>query len=79
MTQDQQNKSTIQQRTTDKSAIRAIQNELPPEPVCYNFIQKSSDFREFKFQDIVLPESIIPQEFRLIKNVGVTPIDVYDE
>jgi hypothetical protein len=38
MTQDQQNKSTIQQRTTDKSAIRAIQNELQPESVCYNFI-----------------------------------------
>ncbi len=38
MTQDQQNKSAIQQRTTDKSAIRAIQNELQPESVCYNFI-----------------------------------------
>jgi hypothetical protein len=38
MTQEQQNKPTTQQRTTDKSAIRAIQNELQPEPVCYSFI-----------------------------------------
>ncbi|CAF4628782.1 unnamed protein product, partial [Rotaria magnacalcarata] len=30
-------------------------------------------------QDIILPESIIPDEFRLVKNVGVTPIEVYDE
>jgi len=34
MTQEQQNKQTIQQRTTDKSAIRAIQNESRQEPVC---------------------------------------------
>jgi len=38
MTQEQQNKPTIQQRTTDKSAIRAIPNELQQEPVCYIFI-----------------------------------------
>ncbi len=34
MTQEQQNKPSLQQRTTDKSAIRAIQNEPQQEPVC---------------------------------------------
>jgi hypothetical protein len=37
MTQDQQNKPSIQQRTTDKSAIRAIQTDLQKEPVRDNF------------------------------------------
>ncbi|CAF0912480.1 unnamed protein product [Adineta ricciae] len=29
--------------------------------------------------NIVLPESIVPQEFRLVKNVGVAPLEVYDD
>ncbi|CAF1214104.1 unnamed protein product [Rotaria sordida] len=63
ITQDQQIKSPAQQRTTDKSAIRAKRNEL----------------QQQQQQDIVLPESIIPAEFRLVKNIGVTPIEVHDE
>ncbi|CAF3662745.1 unnamed protein product [Rotaria sp. Silwood1] len=61
LTQEQQSKSSTQQRTTDKSAIRAKRNELQQQP------------------DIVLPESIIPEEFRIVKNIGVTPIEVHDE
>lgn len=62
MAQEQQKQSTLPQRTTDKSAIRAtIPPELQQEP------------------DIILPETIVPQEFRLIKNVGVAPIDVHDD
>lgn len=33
----------------------------------------------FLFQTVVLPESLIPQEFRLVKNIGVTPIEVFDQ
>jgi hypothetical protein len=37
--QNQQNKLSVQQRTTDKSAIRAIQTEFQQEPVCYSLIK----------------------------------------
>jgi hypothetical protein len=37
MTLEQQNKPSVQQRTTDKSAIRAAPKELQHEPVCYMF------------------------------------------
>jgi hypothetical protein len=36
MTQEQQKKPSVPQRTTDKSAIRAIQHEVPHDPVCDN-------------------------------------------
>ena len=36
MAQEQQKKPAISQRTTDKSAIRAIQHEVPQDPVCDN-------------------------------------------
>lgn len=41
--QEQQNKSHSQQRTTDKSAIRAIPHELQQEPVCYLSLKKQRE------------------------------------
>ncbi|UJR32073.1 hypothetical protein I4U23_019541 [Adineta vaga] len=34
---------------------------------------------EINEPNIVLPESIVPQEFRLVKNIGVAPLEVYDD
>ena len=71
-------KPVITQKTTDKSAIRAVPSELKSEPVSLDefFSHRRSTF---PVQAVVLPESIIPDEFRIVKNVGVTPIEVFDE
>jgi hypothetical protein len=44
MTQEQQNKPSLHQRTTDKSVIRAIQHEPPQESVCDN-LEESNEIK----------------------------------
>jgi hypothetical protein len=44
LTLEQQNKPSVQQRTTDRSAIRAMPNELQQAPVCYMFTEYKPNF-----------------------------------